>query len=171
MAKKTKRDEVYYLQRLKTEFPDVHAAFLAGKIPSLRKALVLAGLKPERSRLDKLKNSWAKATDTERDTFLTWLAATGAMPANATSFSTPSPPANFRATETRIATGRYLLASTIAEIKTIMARRRLTPDDVMREMGFPSDDRSLARALGLNASLRLTVIAALEVWLRKNAAD
>ncbi|OAP39049.1 hypothetical protein AU381_08060 [Sinorhizobium glycinis] len=166
MSKKTRRDDVH-LQRLKTEFPDIHRAFLAGEIASARKALVIAGIEPERTRLEKLKNSWAKATDTERDAFLTWLAATGAMPAAAP--SSPSPPADSLNSERPIASGRYLLPSTIATIDTIMARRRLKPQDVMREMGFAAEDRSLAGALGRGASLRLTVIAALEGWLRINA--
>ncbi|MCY1250011.1 hypothetical protein D9M72_635990 [compost metagenome] len=65
-----------------------------------------------------------------------------------------------------IASGRYLLPSTIARIKAIMAKHRLKPDDVMREMGFLSDGQPLARALARNASLRLAVIAGLEAWLR-----
>ncbi|HXV28817.1 MAG TPA: hypothetical protein VD840_00650 [Sinorhizobium sp.] len=161
MSKTTKRDDVH-LRRLKAEFPDLHDGLLAGTIPSLHKALVIAGLTPKRTRLEKLKNSWAKATETERDAFLAWLAAAGALPEPAI-----SPGA--RSGEAPIASGRYLLPSAIAAVKAAMARRQLTPGDVMREMGFPSDDgRPLARALGRNASLRLAVIAALETWLRTN---
>ncbi|MDK1377222.1 MULTISPECIES: hypothetical protein [unclassified Sinorhizobium] len=166
MAKK-KLDNAHDLQRLKSEFPDVHGAFLAGKIPSLRKAFVIAGIKPERTRLDKLKNSWTKATDNERNAFLSWLAARGALSTTVTHSSGPSP--SQRAAEAPIASGRYLLPSAIAEIKAIMAKRRLQPEDVMQEIGFPPDDRSLAHALARGASLRLAVIAALEAWLRTNA--
>ena len=77
----------------------------------------------------------------------------------------PSAPA----VEAPIASGRYLLPSAIAEIKAIMAQRRLKPGDIMQEIGFPPDDRSLAHALVRGASLRLAVIAALETWLRTNA--
>ncbi|WP_331372502.1 hypothetical protein [Sinorhizobium chiapasense] len=165
MAKK-KPDNAHDLQRLRSEFPDVHGAFLAGRIPSLRKALVIAGMKPERTRLGKLKNSWAKATDNERDAFLRWLAASGALSTMAAHSSAPSPSAS--AAEAPIASGRYLLPSTIAEIEAIMAKRRLRPDDVMQEIGFSADDRSLGHALARGASLRLAVIAALEAWLRTN---
>ncbi|ASY64650.1 hypothetical protein SJ05684_c32280 [Sinorhizobium sojae CCBAU 05684] len=161
MAKKRDDD----LRRLKAEFPDVHDALLAGRIPSPRKALVLAGLKPERSRLEKLKNSWAKATEAERDAFLAWLGAIGALPESAAG----SRSAGARPGETPIASGRYLLPAAIAEIRATMARRKITPDDVMHEMGFAPDGRPLARALGRHASLRLAVIAALERWLRENA--
>jgi len=166
MTKKRDDDD---LRRLKAEFPDVHDALLAGKIPSLRKALVLAGLKPERSRLDKLKNSWTKATDAEHDAFLAWLAATGALPESKIARGSRSERA--RPEETPIASGRYLLPTAIAEIRATMARRKITPEDVMHEIGFASDGRALARALNWNASLRLAVIAALERWLRENAGE
>ena len=167
MAKKTKRDEAY-LQRLKAEFPDLHAAFAAGRLPSLRQALVLAGLKPERTRLEKLKNSWLKASHAERDGFLAWLAATGVLPPADAAPSTV-PPADLLPAP--IASGRYLLPATVAAIRSIMARRRLKPDEVMAELGFPPDGRPLARALTGNASLRLSVIAALEPWLQRNAGE
>ncbi len=70
-----------------------------------------------------------------------------------------------------IASGRYLLPETIAEIRTIMNRRRMRANDIMAEMGFAGDDLSLTRALSKGASLRLSVIAALETWLRNNAAE
>ncbi|AWM26845.1 hypothetical protein N181_15055 [Sinorhizobium fredii USDA 205] len=171
MSKKTRRDDVQ-LQRLRTEFPDIYRALLAGEIASARKACAAAGIKPERSRLDKLKNSWAKATDAERDAFLSWLAARGARRSSPTLASSPSlapSPSSPRQAETPIASGRYLLPSTIAEIEVIMAQRRLTPQDVMHEMGFAAEDRALAGALARGASLRLSVIAALEGWLRINA--
>ncbi|MCG5485820.1 hypothetical protein ACLMJV_10705 [Sinorhizobium meliloti] len=167
MAKKTKGDDAPYLHRLKAEFPEIHAALATGKIPSLRQALVLAGLKPERSRLEKLKNSWAKASDAERASFLAWLVSKGALPAPAAAPLEAGPqPAG-----TPIASGRYLLPSTIAGIRTIMTRRGLKPADVMAEMGFPPDGRPLARALTRNASLRLSVIAGLEAWLSRNAGE
>ncbi|OAP47834.1 hypothetical protein [Sinorhizobium americanum] len=169
MSKKTRRDDVH-LQRLKTEFPDIYRALLAGEIGSARKVFVLAGIEPERTRLDKLKNSWAKATDAERDAFLTWLAAKGAG-ALAPRLTFPAPASSDLPAQTPIASGRYLLPSTIAEIKAITARRRLTPQDVMQEMGFEAEGRALSGALTRGASLRLSVIAALEAWLRANRAE
>lgn len=166
MAKK-KPDNAHDLQRLRSEFPDVHGAFLAGKIPSLRNALVAVGIMPERTRLDKLKNSWTKATDSERDAFLSWLTASGALSTTAARSFVPWPSAS--AVEAPIASGRYLMPSAVAEIKAIMTKRRLKPGDVMQEIGFPPDDHSLAHALARGASLRLAVIAALETWLRRNA--
>lgn len=166
MSKKPKRDNAHYEQRLKAEFPHIYGDVLAGRISSLRKALVIAGLKPQRTRLEKLKNSWAKSTPGEREGFLTWLTISGVLPA-----ASQSPVADTASlpplpTGAPIASGRYLLPSTITRIKAIMAKRRLKPDDVMGEMGFLSNGQSLARALAKNASLRLAVIAGLEAWLR-----
>lgn len=169
MPKKTRRDEAADAQRLKLDFPHIHADLLAGRIPSLRKALVAAGLKDERTRLDKLKNSWAKASPVERDAFLNWLGSNGVMeiPASHTE-NDPAPPAR---QASAIASGRYLLPETIAEICAVMNRRRIRPNDIMAEMGFAGDGMSLTRALTKGASLRLSVIAALETWLRDNRAE
>lgn len=169
MSKKIKRDETVDVQRLKLDFPDIHADLLAGRIPSLRKALVAAGLKDERTRLDKLKNSWTKASPAERETFLKWLSSNGAVETAAPQAETDPPIVAHHVAA--IASGRYLLPETIAEIRTIMNRRRMRANDIMAEMGFAGDDMSLTRALSKGASLRLSVIAALETWLRNNAAD
>ncbi|KQX44416.1 MULTISPECIES: hypothetical protein [Ensifer] len=167
MSKKTKSDETADVQRLKLDFPDIHADLIAGRIPSLRKALIAAGLKDERTRLDKLKNSWTKASPTERETFLKWLSSNGG-PDGLAPHAHIDPPL---AAPPAIASGRYLLSETIAEIRTIMNRRRMRANDIMAEMGFAGDDLSLTRALSKGASLRLSVIAALETWLRNNAAE
>lgn len=169
MSKKTKRDETGDMQRLKLDFPDIHADLLSGRIPSLRKALVAAGLKDERTRLDKLKNSWTKASPTEREAFLNWLSGNDAVKLAATQVEVDPPRAAHQ--PSAIASGRYLLPEAIAEIRTVMNRRRMRANDIMAEMGFAGDDMSLTRALSKGASLRLSVIAALETWLRNNAAD
>ncbi|KOF18868.1 hypothetical protein AC244_12810 [Ensifer adhaerens] len=166
MSKKPKRDNAHYEQRLKAEFPDIYGDVLAGRISSLRKALVIAGLKPQRTRLEKLKNSWAKATPGERDGFLTWLAISGVLPVASASPVAAAPILPPLPAGAPIASGRYLLPSAVTRIKAIMAKHRLKPDDVMREMGFLSDGQPLARALAKNTSLRLAVIAGLEAWLR-----
>ncbi|MEI2299191.1 hypothetical protein [Ensifer sp. MJa1] len=167
MSKKPKRDDADDLQRLKLDFPEIHADLLAGRIPSLRKALVAAGLKDERTRLDKLKNSWNKASSGERQAFLAWLGTNGVD--QVTDKDTGSETQPSRRTQPGIASGRYLLPETVTEIRAIMNRRRMRPNAIMAEMGFPADDMSLTRALAKGASLRLSVIAALEVWLRNNS--
>lgn len=116
--------------------------------------------KQKRTRLEKLQNSWMKATAEERFGFLCWLRQTDAA-GDALGLSFATPP---------IASGRYLLPSAIARIRAIMAERSLCPADVMTEIGFEPDDPALARALDGNASLRLAIVAALEIWLIVNTS-
>ncbi|GEO86138.1 MULTISPECIES: hypothetical protein [Alphaproteobacteria] len=117
--------------------------------------------KQKRTRLQKLQNSWAKATLEERSSFIEWLrhadlAADGSAPA---------------LNLAPIASGRYLLPSAVARVQVIMTKRNLTAADVMVEMGFECDDPSLARALDDHQSLRLAVVAALETWLIANSTS
>jgi hypothetical protein len=114
----------------------------------------------KRTRLEKLQNSWTKATAEERVQFLTWLRQADAS-GDASVRSLAVPP---------IASGRYLLPSAISRIRTIMAVRGLAPADVMVEIGFDRNDPSLARAFEENASLRLSLVAALESWLIANSS-
>ena len=114
--------------------------------------------KPKRSRLQKLQHSWEKASPLEREDFLGWLQAPGVgvseLQANALTRS-----------EAPIASGRYLTSSTITRIKTKMAARGMSADDVMNALGFATDGIALRRALENNASLRLVVVTALAEWL------
>lgn len=179
MSKKPKRDSAEDEQRLKAEYPGLYVDFLAGRIPSLPRAMQMAGLNGERTRLQKLKNSWKKATDDDRRIFIAWLEETDSLllPASTDrSFvlgkcvkaETPLPAP--LSAPVPIATGRYLLPATVERIKAIMIKRGLRPADVMGEMGFVAEDRSLTLALARNSSLRLSIIAALEKWLTANAA-
>lgn len=145
-------------QRLRRDFPDIHAELVAGRIPSLKKALLKAGLATKPTPIEKLVKAWGKANSQERDQFLTQIGA---------NHVTPTMPAT--ATEKEhglIANGRYLLPQTVQRIEAIMKARNLSPSLVMKEAGFPTEGRALTMALARNASLRLAVIAALGRWLK-----
>lgn len=115
--------------------------------------------KPKRTRLEKLQNSWSKASVEERVRFFVWLRQQDDQAGGAGTGLGGSP--DFAP----IASGRYLLPSAISRIRARMAERGLSAADLMAEIGFERDDPSLARALEGNASLRLAVVAALEGWL------
>lgn len=117
--------------------------------------------KSERTRLEKLQNSWRKASDDERRQFLEWI---GSIDAGGPSISWVGD------NGVPIASGRYLTPQTIGRIRAVMTRRSLTLDDLLLELGLPPNDRSLARALIRQASLRLAVIEALRNWLAEHAA-
>jgi len=127
--------------------------------------------KPKRNHLKKLIKAWAQATSEDREAFLDFVAAE----TRANGFRHPlvltedAVPVTTRALpEPLIANGRYLLPATIERIESVMRARRLTPRAVMAEIGFPADDYALAKALAMKASLRLSVIAALRLWLDSN---
>ncbi len=155
MSKTNKRQSLAG-QRLKREFPDIHAELVSGRIPSLKKALVKAGIMTKPTAEEKLLKAWGKASAEERDRFLVKIGARRGIPSD------------LAESESLIANGRYLLPHTVRRIEAIMAKRHLLPGHVMKEAGFPSEGRSLTRALAKNASLRLSVISALESWLRQN---
>lgn len=159
MSKKDKAKKAADLERLRLQFPGTYSDFVAGRIASLRPALKIAGLRPERSQLQKMKNAWKKAQDNERQAFSDWLSTQ--QPA---AFTPPAAPT----TRPLIANGRYLLPKTIFDIETIMKARGMTPSDVMQEMGFGHNDRTLLKAMARKTSLRLKVIEALGQWIESH---
>lgn len=75
MPKKQKRDNAYYEERLKNEFPTIYADLKAGRHRNVAEAAIAAGLKKPRTRLNKLKNAFDKASKAEQADFLSWLQA------------------------------------------------------------------------------------------------
>lgn len=157
MSKPRKRQSMAR-QRLKRDFPDIHAEFIAGRIPSLKKALIEAGLATKPTPMEKLLKAWDKASANERDRFLAQIGAGHAAP--------KAPALAPETTNALIANGRYLLPHTVQRIETIMKSRNLSPSLVMKEAGFPTEGRALTMALARNASLRLAIIAALGRWIK-----
>ncbi|HBF31924.1 hypothetical protein [Rhizobium sp.] len=166
MAKKEKLAKAVDVERLRLAFPGVYNDFMAERIPSLRVALEVAGIRSERSRFQKLKNSWKKATLNERSGFFAWLAAQGDL--KRSDLTSPKTVICDQESQKLIANGRYLLPQTISRIEAIMTARGMTPLDIMRDMGFEANDRSLLKAMARKAALRLKVVAALEQWLLEN---
>ena len=77
MPKKQKRDNAYYEQRLKSDFPAIYADLKAGKHRTVTEAVIAAGIRTPRTRLNELKNAFDKASKTEQADFLSWLTARG----------------------------------------------------------------------------------------------
>ncbi|WP_037068081.1 hypothetical protein [Allorhizobium undicola] len=137
---------------LRLAAPGLFSDLAAGRLGSSRKALELAGLRDERSRLEKLQNSWNKAEDGERAAFLDWLMGRGELPCETATFH-------------GIADGRYLRPQAIHHIEAIMRAKGMTPERLMAEIGFPGEGKALLRAMARASSLRLKIIRALAVWL------
>jgi hypothetical protein len=116
--------------------------------------------KIKRSPLDKLVKHWHRASPDARQKFLESVLAPDAQQA--------CPVRAEQNSDALIANGRYLLPATVTRIERIMISRRIDPNEIMREMGFAGHGMALTRALVRQASLRLSVIAALRDWIISN---
>lgn len=64
-----KRDNQYYLERLKNEHPSIYADYQMKKFKNAAEAFVAAGLRKPKTPLDALHAAWNKATTAEKDAF------------------------------------------------------------------------------------------------------
>lgn len=163
MSPKQDRSNAYYEERLKVTRPGIYSDYLAGKYPSLRKALLAAGIKKPRTRVQELKNAWLKASPVEQREFARWLR--GQIGAVAISTSKSAGP-----TTLPIAVDQRLEPWAASRIETIMDRRHLRMGDVMQELGASRLDASLGQALRRGSCLQPVVLKALEKWISDNAA-
>lgn len=161
MPKKQKRDNTYYEDRLKSEFPRIYTDLQTGKHRTITEAAIAAGLKKSRTRLHELKNAYGKASKSEQTAFLGWLATQGYSIATSSVSSTAT---------SAIAMERRLVPAAKKRIEEIIAKRHLKIVDVMVEMGFPKLNASLGRALYRGDRLQPDMIKALQRWLAANAS-
>lgn len=162
MAKKQVRDSAYYEERLKREYPAIHANLKAGKYRTVADAAIAAGLKKPRTRLQELKNAWLKASAPEQGDFLLWLTGTGVSLSSA-----PSPSSSLPFS---VAIDRRLTPAAILRINEIIAKRHLQPGHAMAEMSYPKLNTSVSMAIRRGWKLKPDVITALEKWLTANAS-
>jgi len=177
----TKRDNAYFLERLKNEHPTHFAKLQSGLYRSPREAFIKAGLRKDTNRLKALLREWKKASPSERADFL------GAIEIGKKVSTTPAQSASHPAkvvnnaargrTKSAIGLGScgsdagYLDDRTIRRIKGIMAYRKLTMGQVMLELGFQAQNPALGLAL---SAVRPSIIRdeklrrALWRWLRAN---
>jgi len=151
------RDKAYYMKRLEREHPVIFADLRAGLYRSDREALIAAGLRKASSRLQDMKNAWTKATANERRDFANWIKGSGRL--------SPTPSST---TSSMVDADRRLLPVSSARIANIMQKRGIRSGDMMQEMGFPSLDQSVARALRKGHKLRPDVITRLTTWIQAN---
>ncbi|WP_412064309.1 hypothetical protein [Rhizobium sp. SYY.PMSO] len=163
MAKKQKRDNAYYKERLERDYPAIYADLKAGKHGTVADAAIAAGLKKVRTRLHELKNAWTKANATEQNDFLRWLAGAGVV--------LPSIPSHVAAALSfTVAVDRRLAPAAIRRIEEIMLKRHLKPGDLMAELGYSRLNASVGMALTRGTQLKPDVILALEKWLVANSS-
>lgn len=171
MAKKMKRDNKYYLERLKVEHPAIYADLGAGKYPSARQAFIVAGYRRDPALLTKLKGIWARADGSERREFLRWLGLAGSVSAGASSAGSRHAPTPTATSSGTSSAPRMLSPSEIAQIDATMTRRKLAMGAVMTELGCDPLDGSLGMAMRSHKPRRIknaALLTALEKWLEKH---
>ena len=158
MAKKSVRNNDYYLNRLEREHPAVFRDYQAGKYETVEKALVAAKLKVKRSRLQELMNAWSKATTAEQDAFRR---AIGCAPPGVGLPAPAAAPALF-------AVDRRLQPHAVVAVQAIMARRVIKMGDVMNELGRKRLNASVGMALSQGSLLQQDMIDDLEAWVTRH---
>lgn len=167
---KSKRDNRYYLDRLRFEHPRVYADLQAGKFKNASEAFIAAGLRKRASGFDALMSAWEKASPLDRDAFKLVIGC-----------STPAPVAPVSPKSVTSAVVRPAVPATSEpsvlspqlkqDIRDIMDRRRLKSGDVIHELGLNRLNASLGRALHRASQLQESLIIALEGWVKRHGAN
>lgn len=175
MTKKPmKRDNAYYLERLRKDHPGVYRDYQAGKYRNISAALVAAGLRKDRSGLDGLKSLWRKASQADRDAFKAFIGCVtpkAGIIAPAVSMPAPKPVVSAipgTAPRSPSSSLRTLPPALADEIRVIMDRRGITTGTVMREMNLDPLNASLGTALLRGTRVQESLIKALEIWVQAN---
>jgi hypothetical protein len=179
MTKKPqKRDNDYYLDRLRAHHPAVYADFQAGKFKTAAEAIIAAGLRKKKSGLDQLVSAWRKATPSEQDAFKVQIGCGGSAPVAIARAATTvrrvasiTPPLSSSVIAGQLHVDGYLSPTVVAQIKSVMARRGMKVGDVMAEMGFKKLNPSIGLAMNQGSRIKdAAVLVALERWLNQNSA-
>lgn len=170
-----KRDNDYYLKRLRDEFPTIFADYQAGKFKNAASAFAAVGLRKPKSGLDHLRSAWKKASPSERRDFKLEIGCVGPGGSSSSQTAGAKAPPSLPPSGTQVAgpgpiqAGGYLSTDTIDRLRAVMSRRSMKIGDVMAEMGFKKLNTSVALAMSRGAQIRNpAVLAALEAWLAKN---
>jgi len=152
---KQKRDNTYYLERLKIDFPIIYTDYLSGKYSSVREAFIAAGLVKATSELNLLKRTWKRANRKERSEFLNWIGAGALAKVKMTSI---------------VDANNFLLPAARIKIMRIMHVRSITNGQIMTEIGFKVLDASLGMAMrdSKATKIRLALAKALTDWVNKH---
>lgn len=155
MPKAQKRDNVYYLQRLKTRRPDLYRECQAKRM-TVSAARKQAGLGAERTRLHELKNAWTKATPDERRAFRDWLRG----PVSGTAATRP--------VKTAFNRDGLMLVWARKRIADLMDRRGLSSGQLALELGLDPRNTSVMMAVRRSTKLAPATAAAVDIWLATN---
>lgn len=162
-TKPPKRDNSYYLGRLRTEHPSVYADLQSGKFRNATDAFVAAGLRKPRTALDTLLATWSKATAADQAAFRKQIGCIIASSMTVGRLLTP-----VTATTAHAGAKNYLSKQMEVEVLRLMERRNLKMGDLMREIGMNPLNASLGMALQRGTSVSEAMISALTIWIDRN---
>jgi hypothetical protein len=178
-----KRDNRYYMDRLRIEHPAVHADYMAGRFRNASEAFAVAGLRRPPSALSALQSAWAKATPAERDAFKAMIGCVApavTLPQIAPSGTASAPmvrpasapvvrSASAPVVRSVVTKGRQRLSQALAtDVCAIMHRRGLKSGNVMLEIGRKPLNASLGRALYRDTTVTKDMVVALEAWVARH---
>jgi hypothetical protein len=121
MPNPKKRDNAYWLPRLRDEHPHIYDRLVARKLASVREACIEAGLIRQPTRLEALKREWKRASASEHREFLDW-----------TKRWTPSRAAPVELVDV----SGFLTASAIDQLEKTITSRGMKKGDVMEKFGY-----------------------------------
>lgn len=128
----SQRGSNYWLGRLSSEHPSLHARVVSGQINSVRAACIQAGLIKQMSPMDILRREWLKASTDEQEEFLAWVKESSM---------------DRERKDQLVGLGGFLNKRSIARIKFLIATRGQNQADIMEFMGYKRLDRRLGLAL------------------------
>lgn len=161
--KPSKRDNDYFLGRLRAKNPGIYADLQSGKFRNATDAFIAAGLRKQRTALDTLLSAWSKATTAEQAAFRKKI---GCITAPSTTVGHSLAPVT--ATTTHPGARSYLPKQMEVEVRRLMTQRNLRIGDVMRELGINPFNASLGMALQRGTSVSEAMISALTKWIDQN---
>lgn len=149
-----KRDNAYYETLLRRRDPTVYSEFEAGKYPSLRRALIAAGIRQEVGLSENLMRHWKRATPKEQADFLAKIGPVGGAAVGLSSSAT-----------SLVDSDGYLLPEVADTVKCIIAVRNLKMGPFANELGFRTNDYRISASLKRGQAVPTDVVVALENWV------
>lgn len=171
-----KRDNAYFLERLRKEHPGIYADLQAGRFKNANAAFIAAGLRKQRTGLDVLRSAWDRASATEKDAFRRLIGCT--IPGTSGSITAPTmttpmpstlPQAGQPIRQRAIHVDGCLEPDVKSHITAVMAHRGMKMGDLMSELGFKRLDASVGMALHQGSRINNpTLLQALGDWIEQN---
>lgn len=153
-----RKDNAYYLNRLRRDFPQVYADHLSGKHRTVRDARRAAGILSERTPLHELNNAWRKASAVERQAFRASIGSSSGPPAPSSGSHPPS----------AVDIHGHLTPGAVARIEQILSRRKIDLKAARAQMGLSPHNQALSMAIIRNWKINAPTAARLDAWLAAN---